>query len=152
MRPLFLTSLFLACMTAAACAQEFTARNGAKAEITNGEVIIHFADKKTEWPPAVAIAGKKADVAGKKIVLSFEAKSEEPALPVRVTISEYAPPYGYLSDSQKIKLTNDWKTYSLTYTVGPVNVDTVNLPLFVFESFPLNGEVRVRNIAVAPAN
>ncbi|PAW78658.1 MAG: hypothetical protein B9S32_06980 [Verrucomicrobia bacterium Tous-C9LFEB] len=145
MRFLIVSVLTLGLLTGTVTAQEVAARNGAKADVTNGEVVVRFAEKKGEWPPAVGIAGKPEGVAGKSIVLEFEAKSAA-SLPVRAVISDFAPPYSHLSPAQTINLGTAWQAYSLTFAVSATSAAKINLPLLVFESSPTSGEVRFRNI------
>lgn len=149
MRSLLVSALVLGLLAGPVTAQEVAARNGAKADVTNGEIVVRFAEKKGEWPPAVGIAGKSENIAGKQIVLEFEAKSMAD-LPARLVISDFAPPYTHLSPAQTIQIGTVWKAYSLTFTVGSTSAAKLNLPLVVFESSPTSGEVRLRNIKTSP--
>ncbi len=150
MRHLILTALLIGLLSGAVHAQEIAARNGAQATTVNGEIVITFASKKGEWPPAVGIPEKASVVAGKKITLTFEAKATE-AMPVRLVISEFVAPYTHLAGAESIKLGTSWQPVSLTFTVSATSAANVNLPLIVFESSPTSGEVRVRNVKAVPA-
>ncbi|PAW78657.1 MAG: hypothetical protein B9S32_06975 [Verrucomicrobia bacterium Tous-C9LFEB] len=150
MRHFILAALLIGLLPGAVQAEEIAARNGAQATTTNGEIVITFASKKGEWPPAVGIPEKSSVVAGKKITLTFEVKATE-AMPARIVVSEFAPPYTHLAGAESIKLGTSWQPVSLTFTVAATTVENVNLPLIVFESSPTSGEVRVRNIKASPA-
>ncbi|PAW77017.1 MAG: hypothetical protein B9S32_13010 [Verrucomicrobia bacterium Tous-C9LFEB] len=149
MRTLLLPLLVCGLFTLTANAQEITARNGAKAEVVSGEIVIRFADKKGERPPAVGVAEKKDVAAGKRVQLTFEAQSTE-ATKARLVISDFAAPYTHLSETQPVTLGTTWQSYALNLKVKPTTGDKINLPLFVFEGFPTSGEVRVRQIKVGP--
>ncbi len=151
MRPLLLFLLSLGLIAETVPAQDLSARNGAKAEVSNGEIVIHFTEKKSEWPPAVGMAGNAEVAAGQTIALQFEAQSTVP-LSARLLISNFAPPYAHLSPAQTIHLTPTWQPFTLRFAVSATSLPRINLPLIVFDNFPTSGEVRMRSLKVIPVS
>ena len=147
MRSLLLLLLLLSfgLLPGVASAQELAVHNGASAEVVPGEIVIRFAGRKGDWPPAVGIVQKPAFSVGKKITVTFEARSLQ-AISARLVVSDAAPPHTHRMPAQSIQLSPEWKPFSLTYIVNAAVAAKVNLPMIAFDSFPTSGEVRLRNL------
>jgi len=143
----FLLFFFLLSFSVYGKAHELAPLNGAIAKVENGDIVIRFSGAKGEWPPSVRVVSKEGGAGGKKLSISFEAWSNE-AVPARVSVSDAFAPFSHRAEEQVIQIGPKWKSYSKIFMVDPAAGSNLNLPAFVFPTFPTSGEVRLRNLKV----